>query len=76
MGAGLAAPHAHRTQLQPCNLQAHNLADAVNHAHSALLTLPQARAAHSQLAAYLQRYGPQMNPGGPMPVGLGCICDV
>ena len=45
--------------------EAHNLADAVNGAHSAVLTAAQAKAGCSQLAAYLQRYGSQLNSGEP-----------
>lgn len=43
--------------------EAHNLADAVNGANSAVLTATQAKAGRAQLAAYLQRYGGQLNPG-------------
>ena len=43
--------------------EAHNLADAVNAAHSAMLTAAQIQAAKAQLSAYLQRHGSQLNPG-------------
>ena len=45
--------------------EAHNLADAVNAAHSAALTAGQAGAAQAQLAAYLQRYGGQLSASVP-----------
>ena len=36
--------------------EAHNVIDAINATHSALLTLAQAASAHAQLRAYLERY--------------------
>ena len=59
------APEPMSLAILECAWQAHNLADAVNNANSALLTLSQANTAHNQLAAYLQRYGSQMKPGKP-----------
>ena len=43
--------------------EAHNLVEAVNGVHSAVLSSLQLEAARRQLAAYLDRFRPRLNPG-------------